>query len=83
MPSLERVSGRYMVFLLSDILTLYFCLDTLCGECKKGRGVTFDLRFCRHCGVGGTVLFVFICECVYMYIHSQVAFTPAVLIWYP
>ncbi|CAI8022052.1 hypothetical protein GBAR_LOCUS12976 [Geodia barretti] len=34
---------------------------TLCGDCKEGYGVTFDLRFCRRCGAGGIVLFVFIC----------------------
>jgi predicted outer membrane repeat protein len=34
---------------------------TLCGDCKEGYGVTFDLRFCRRCGSGGIVLFVFIC----------------------
>ena len=37
-------------------------LGTLCGDCTKNLGVTFDLRFCRHCGAGGIALFIVICE---------------------
>lgn len=36
---------------------------TLCGECQEDYGVTFDLRFCRHCDAGGPVLFASICKC--------------------
>ena len=43
-------------------------VGTLCGDCQKGYGVTFDLRFCRRCGAGGIVLFVFICKCASMQI---------------
>lgn len=38
----------------------------MCGDCKDGYGVTFDLRFCRRCGAGGIVLFVSICEWTHM-----------------
>ena len=52
-------------------MNTYIIQGKLCGECKDGYGVTFDLRFCRHCGAGGIVLFVFICELTpqtYMYV---------------
>lgn len=48
------------------VINITTTTDTLCGNCIKGHGVTFDLRSCKDCsdrigGWGGVLLFVVIC----------------------
>ena len=50
-----------------DIIWLFITLGDLCSQCKKGYGISLDIRRCVEddtCGAVGVTIFIFTCELV-------------------
>ena len=61
-PQVEKVSLTSSCTLTPpDQSDLYNTVGTLCGDCREGYGVSFDLRFCQNKCDAGILLFVVIC----------------------